>query len=386
MSQSNRHSLVSLAVLLPAAIVLSACGSGTEAPTTGAAQPQSTQAAAPAPAAAATAAPCAAASVGNLSVLEWSGYEVTDFWADFCDANPTQKVTFNFGASDPDIYAKVRAGTSEDVFHFYTPFLKYYVDNGLIQPLDTTKMKNWDKVPAKFKAICTVNGKVYCVPWDWGFSSILYRTDKVPEGISSWSAMFDAKYKGHISMWDDGPSAVSVATYVKGWDELHVNQNQLSQIKDMWSKQRALNTFYWVDEPTLEQGFKSGDVWIAYAWNGAYYRLLKDGVPVAYANPKEGRNSWIGQYGISSKTKNYDEALAFLDAKLGPMNTKHLLLDYAYGEPIPDYYSVVTDPLLVQALSLNDPTILGKTNFTKPITADQRDAFTQLWAEVKAGP
>jgi spermidine/putrescine transport system substrate-binding protein len=382
MSTMKRHLFAGSIVAILAAIVLSACGGApaqTPAPETEAAQPETTEAVA-------EAAPCESATEGDLSVLEWSGYETTDFWADFCKAYPDKKVTFNFGASDPDIYAKVKAGTSEDIFHFYTPFLKYYVDEGLVQPLDTSKMKNWDKLPDKFKDVCTIDGKVYCIPWDWGFSSILYRTDKIPEGIDSWAAMFDEKYKGHISMWDDGPSAVSVATYVQGQDELTLTDDQLAAIKDMWIKQKPLNTFYWVDEPTLEQGFKSGDVWLAYAWNGAYYRLLTEGVPVAYANPKEGRNSWIGQYAISSKTDNYDDALAFLDEKLGEEASKHLLLDYAYGEPIPEYYSVVTDPLLIEALSLNDPTILDKTNFTKPISSEQRDLFTQLWAEVKAAP
>jgi spermidine/putrescine-binding protein len=54
--------------------------------------------------------------------------------------------------------------------------------------------------------------------------------------------------------------------------------------------------------------------------------LLQAGVPVAYADPKEGRNSWIGQYAISSKTENYDTALAFLDEKLGKETASHLLV------------------------------------------------------------
>jgi spermidine/putrescine transport system substrate-binding protein len=366
-------------------LAMVACGGATQSAATEAAT--AAPAATEAPTAAPTEAATAAAPSGDLSVLEWSGYETPEFWGDFGAAYPNSKVTFNFGASDPDIFGKVKAGTSEDIFHFYTPFLKYYVDEGLVQPLDTSKMKNWNKLPKKFQDVCTVDGKVYCIPWDWGYSSILFRTDKIPEGIDSWNAMFDPKYKGHISMWDDGPSAVSVATYVKGWDELNLTSDQMDQIKQMWIDQKPLNAFYWVDEPTLEQGFESGDVWLAYAWNGAYYRLLADQkIPVAYANPKEGRNSWIGQYGISSKTQNYDLALAFLDEKLGPMNTSHLLNDYAYGEPIPDYYNVVTDPLLIQVLSVNDPTALDHTNFTKPITLDQASAFTELWTQVKAAP
>jgi hypothetical protein len=42
---------------------------------------------------------------------------------------------------------------------------------------------------------------------------------------------------------------------------------------------------------------------VAYAWQGCYATVLYDkSQPVAHANLKEGRNSWVGTYGISSKT------------------------------------------------------------------------------------
>ena len=45
-------------------------------------------------------------------------------------------------------------------------------------------------------------------------------------------------------------------------------------------------------------------------------RSSAKGVPVAYANPKEGRNSWVGVYGIRKGTPNLELALKFLDDKL----------------------------------------------------------------------
>jgi hypothetical protein len=33
---------------------------------------------------------------------------------------------------------------------------------------------------------------------------------------------------------------------------------------------------------------------------------------------------------------------------------------------------------------VNDPTILESTNFTPPVTAEQRDDWTAMWTRVKA--
>lgn len=384
MSRSRRRSFWLSLIAMVAIGLLVACAQPTAEPAP--AEPvEPAQPAEPAPTAEVEQ-PAEPAEPSTLTVLEWAYYEVPEMWVEFGEQYPDVEVTFNFGASDPDIFAKTLAGSGEDIMHLYTPYLQFYVDEGLVQPIDTSKMENWDKVPAGFAESCTIDGVVYCVPWDWGFTSILYRTDKIPEGVDSWSALFNEAYAGHVSMWDDGPGAVTIASYALGLDERDLTEEQLETITQMWIDQRDLNLFYWTDEPSLEAAMTSGDVWLAYAWNGAYYRLLSAGVPVAYANPTEGRNSWIGQYGISATTENYDLALAFLDGKLGEQTASHLLVDYAYGHVVPDYFSVVEDANLIEALSLDDPSILDRTNFTLPISAAQRDRFVQLWAEVKAAP
>jgi spermidine/putrescine-binding protein len=129
----------------------------------------------------------------------------------------------------------------------------------------------------------------------------------------------------------------------------------------------------------------NGDVWAAYAWQGAYATLLGQGVPVAYANPKEGRNSWVGVYGIRKATQDYDLALKFLD-EAGVATGNNVVNQFYYGNSNIDVMNAITDTTLIKAFSIGDPTILQKTNFTPNLTADQRDAWTTMWSEVKAAP
>jgi spermidine/putrescine transport system substrate-binding protein len=379
MIQTRRISVAS-GLLALAGLLLSACGGAAPAAT---AVPPTVPPTAP-PTAPPTVAP--AQQTGSLTVLDWAGYDAADFWTDFKGSYPKVTVNFEIGASDADIYSKMHAGDKADIFHPYTGWLQFYVDEGLVKEIDTSRLTNWNKVPDSFKKIGQINGKQYFIPWDWGFSSILYRTDKVPGGIDSWAALQDPKFKGHIAMWDDGPGAVTVSAYIHGWDETKISADQLAQIKQEWIGQRALNLFYWAGEPELVDGMASGDVWVAYAWQGAYATLLGKNTPVAYANPKEGRNSWVGVYGIRKDSPNYDLALAFLDQKLGDATGKNVVSEFYYGSSNQDVMNGVTDATLKQAFSVGDPTILQKTNFTPNLTAAQRDAWTGMWAEVKAAP
>jgi spermidine/putrescine-binding protein len=194
----------------------------------------------------------------------------------------------------------------------------------------------------------------------------------------------DPAYSGHISMWDDGDSAVNVAARIRGWDGQNLTDDQLAQIKQDWIDQREHNLFYWTGEPELVEAMAAGDVWVAYAWQGAYALLRAQGVPVAYADPEEGRTSWVGYYGIRKGTENLDNALAFLDGKLADETAQNVIELFYYGSSNADAMQAITDPELIEVLSINDPSVLDRTHFTPNITAEQRDAWAELWVDVKA--
>lgn len=328
--------------------------------------------------------PSAAEEPNELLVLEWSGYEAEDFWTDFASANPDTDVTFEFGDTDATILSLMEGGSQADIFHFYTGWQQFYVDAGLVREIDTSQLENWDSVPDAYKELGQIDGKQYFVPWDWGFTSILYNTDEVPE-VTSWDVLFDEQYADHISMWNDGPGAVAVSAYVHGWDETNLTDEQLAQIEQEWTDQKQLNAFYWSGEYTdLCPAIEDGTVWVAYAWQGCYAQALTNGHPVAYANPEEGRNSWVGLYGISADTESYQLALEFLDDKLAETTCGNAVTLFYYGCANGDVMAALDDPVLIEAFGINDPAILESTNFTPLVTQEQRDAWTTMWERIQA--
>jgi spermidine/putrescine transport system substrate-binding protein len=322
---------------------------------------------------------------GTLDVFDWAGYEVEDFYADFAEKYTNVTLTFGtMGSSDADIYNQMKTGIRHpDVFHPYTGWLNFYVDDGMAAEIDVSKLKNWDKVPDKFKALGQINGKQYYVPWDWGFSSVLYRTDKIAS-VDTWAVLTDPQYDGHIMLWEDGPGNVTVSSYIHGWDETAITADQLAQSKEEWTRVLCANPTTWVYETDLVDGVQNNDVWAAYSWQGAYATLLGEGLPMAYADPQEKRNSWVGMYGITAESQNYELALRFLDEKLGAKTGENLVNLYYYGTVNQEVMSAITDETLKEAFSIDDPSILDSTKFTPILTAQPRDDWVAMWAEAKA--
>jgi len=325
-----------------------------------------------------------ASVTGTLTMLDWSGYELPEFWTDFAAKYPDIKVEFSFMSESADSYAKMKSGLLADLVHPCSNFWKIMVDEGMVQPLDTSKISNWKDVNPALAKQGEFNGKQYWAPWDWGFESILVRKDLVQNVPTSWADLWKPEYKGHIAVYDSGETAHVITALALG-------------IKDPWSttpeqdakiKQKLLELMpnvltVWSSQTELEQEVASGDVWVAAsAWNASYVNLLKQNLDVVYIDPAEGRAGYLCGFAIPTTSKNYDLALAMIDAYLAPASQAKLANDYGYG--IVNNAAIArVDANTVKLLSLQDQNIISRTVFYKYITAAQRDAWTSVWSEVK---
>ncbi len=75
-----------------------------------------------------------------------------------------------------------------------------------MQPWDTSLLPSFGNLnPYLVQQGASINGQQYVIPWDWGYASVLYRTDKVdPADATGWELFWNPKYKGKISMWNGG--------------------------------------------------------------------------------------------------------------------------------------------------------------------------------------
>ncbi len=191
MAYSTRfwHRLALAAAVGLALMVLAACGAPTAE--TGAAD-QAAQ---------------APASPDTLKILDWAGYDAPEFWTQFAAAHPDVNVNYTYFEQDADALAKLQSGYAVDLAHPCSSWWGLYVDAGLVQPIDTSRLKNWPDVAPELAKLGEFDGKQYFVPWDWGYESILVRSDKVEKMPTSWADLWDPAYAGRLSIPDSAEVA-----------------------------------------------------------------------------------------------------------------------------------------------------------------------------------
>ncbi len=322
----------------------------------------------------------------TLSVFEWSGYELPEFWSQFAEQHPATTVDFSFFGEDAEAFAKLQTGYQTDVFHPCSSWWELYVDNGLVQPLDLSRLENFDTMPESLTQYGKFNGQQYFIPWEWGYESILVRTDKVDTIPTSWQDLWDPAYAGHVAIYDSGETQHVVGALVLGYDPYNTTTEQNEAIVQKLTELKPNLLTYWTDYTEIVQLVAAGDVWIAgNAWPDTLVLLRDEGVPVEYITPEEGRMGYICGFGIAANAKNVDLAYDYLNAVTSLEAMTFLVNEYGYGAANTEAVAQA-DQDTVELLQIGNPDILNHTIFYESVTPEQRELFVSSWDRVKAAP
>ena len=222
-----------------------------------------------------------ALAADKLTYFTWSGYELPDFNKSFLAAHPDGVEASVFG-DDDEAFTKVKAGFHPDLAHPCYDKVARWNKEGLLQPIDTKRIKNWDTIFPVFKNLPDIqagDGKVWMVPWDWGNTSILYRTDLVkdPErraGTCSGTSSMPAASRQSMRC----TTRPVVAAILAGVNPFDMTAADMDKVAAKLREQRPLLRSYTTDMTSVEQSLASGELVAAMTWNASATTLKKQGV------------------------------------------------------------------------------------------------------------
>ncbi len=338
-------------------------------------------------------APEEAAPDEPIVILEWSGndaLEYPQFFVPFTDKYGEQLdevVSYSFFAEDAEALAKMQSGFHADIVHPCNSWWQLYVDEGLVQPIDTSRLSNWSGVQPDFAQMGQFNGQQYFIPWEWGYESMLVRTDLVAEVPDSWADLWDEQYAGHVVLWDSGESNYAMTALSLGLDPWNTTPADDELIKQKLLELKPNLLTYWADYTEAYELPTGEDAWIIVnAWQDAYAFVQSEGYEVAYIQPQEKRLAWVCGFGIGTNATNLDVIYEYLDAALDTQSMANFSNEYWYGASNLNALPLI-DEFVVDFMELDQAdTLLQRTVFYQPLTNEQRQTRVDLWGDVKAAP
>ena len=284
-----------------AAIMVSACGSTTPSGSTSQAPPQ------------AGTAPQTSigAGEGQLNLIAWAGY-VDKSWADAFTAQTGCKINEkDDGSSDQMVTDMAGGGGGNwDMVSASGDADLRLIYGGDVKPMNTSLIPDWTNFQDKFKAppFNTINGIHYGISLQWGPNTLLYNTQKFPVAPTSWSVIYDAQFKGLITVPDNPIQIADAALYLSKTkpslgitDPYELTQPQFDATVTLLKTQRPLIKAYWAGNADEETAFTNGDVLVGAAWPLMTNDLKKANVPVADTIPTEGATGWADTWMLATK-------------------------------------------------------------------------------------
>jgi len=326
----------------------------------------------------------------TLSLLVWEGYADPSFVHDF-EAAHHCKVTASYMGSSDELVAKLRGGSAAnyDVISPSSDVATSIVKAGLAAPLDLAKIPAYPELSPKLResALVKANGQVYGVPFMWGPNPLLYDTTAFTVPPGSWTVLWDPKYRGKVSLWDE-LSSIYMAAQVLGYDKpdpgqlYNLSDEQLEAAKRKLLELKPNIRKYWSTGGELSNLFQNHEIVLAMGWPLNTAQLRKLNFPIGETIPKENTTGWIDHLMITAASNNKELATEFLAYLLGA-KTQKLVSDVTHYTPANPGAAALLSEDQRRSLHLDNPdSYMQRIYFWQDVP--RRAKYNEIWNEVKA--
>jgi len=326
----------------------------------------------------------------SLSLLVWEGYADPSFVHDFEISHHCKVVASYMGSSD-ELVAKLRGGSAAnyDVISPSSDVAASIVRAGLAAPLNLAKFPAYSQLSAKLRdsSLVKANGKVYGVPFMWGPNPLLYDTAAISQPPDSWTVLWDPKYRGKVSLWDE-LSSIYMAAQILGYDKpdpshlYNLSEAELEAAKKKLLELKPNVRKYWSTGGELTNLFQNHEIVLAMGWPLNSAQLRKLNFPIGEIIPKENTTGWIDHLMITAASKNQDLAAEFL-AYLIEAKTQKLVTDVTQYTPANPGAGEFLTGGQKKSLHLDDPdAYMQRIYFWQDVP--RRAKYNEIWNEVKA--
>lgn len=319
----------------------------------------------------------------RLSLATWPNYHSQDNLDAFAKTTGA-RVSMSVFGSNEEMLAKLQAGGSGwDVLVPTNYTISTYVGLGLIEPLDLSRIPNFDAAAfqQKFMAQGTVDGKVYAVPKNWGTTGMLYDSGKLKNGPTSWKQFWEAAQgpaSGRVIVHDYQLTAIGNALKSFGYSFNSLDPKELADAEKLLIQVKphlfAINS-------DIQPSMRSGDAWLAMCWTGDASQLHRDNPQMQFELGKEGGELWSDFFAIPKSSEHKDAAYAFINYLMDPQHNKLEVLSHGYpsGDKRVDALlpvAMLDDPIMYPAAEALSPLEFGAAaTLTSPARAELMARF-----------
>ena len=223
----------------------------------------------------------------------------------------------------------------------------------------------------------------YSVPYCWGTVGILYNKTMVDEPITSWSVLWDEKYKDNILMQDSVRDAFGVTLKYLGYSLNSTDLDELTEARDLLIKQKPLVQAYVIDQVRDKMIGNEAAIGVIYSGEAIYTQM--ENPDLEYVIPEEGSNIWIDSWVIPKNAENKENAEKFINFLCRPeialMNFEYI----TYSTPNSEARKLIEDEAIRNSeIAFPDLSKYDNLETFQYLGTEADQTYGELWNQVKS--
>ena len=223
----------------------------------------------------------------------------------------------------------------------------------------------------------------YSVPYCWGTVGILYNKTMVDEPITSWSVLWDKKYKDNILMQDSVRDAFGVTLKYLGYSLNSTDLDELTEARDLLIKQKPLVQAYVIDQVRDKMIGNEAAIGVIYSGEAIYTQM--ENPDLEYVIPEEGSNIWIDSWVIPKNAENKENAEKFINFLCRPeialMNFEYI----TYSTPNSEARKLIEDEAIRNSeIAFPDLSKYDNLETFQYLGTEADQTYGELWNQVKS--
>ncbi|MBS2967431.1 ABC transporter substrate-binding protein [Metabacillus sp. KIGAM252] len=257
-------------------------------------------------------------SSGNtLTIYNWGDY-VDPELIDRFEKETGIKVIYQTFDSNEAMMTKIsQGGTTFDVAMPSEYAISKMKEDGLLIPLDHSKLPNLKNIDARFMDLSFDPGNQYSIPYFWGTVGIVYNPDMVKgKKITSWNDLWDPEMKNKILLADGAREVMGMGLNSLGYSLNDTNEAHLQEAK------AKLNTLTPNVKAIVGDEIKmllaNEEAAAGVVWSGDASEIMGENEKLDYVVPEEGSNLWFDNMVIPKTAANREGAHQFINFMLEP--------------------------------------------------------------------
>ena len=327
-----------------------------------------------------------------VNVCSWGEY-IDDSLIDEFEEQTGITVNYQTAESNEALYSLLKSGAGDyDVIVPSDYMISQLIEEDMLEKLDYSNIPNFSKIGEQFKNPAFDPTNEYSVPYTWGTVGIIYNSAMVEEPVTSWSALFDDRYKGNVLMFRNSRDAIATALLYLGYDLNTTDEAQLREAKELLTDAKARGVYqaFVMDEIFLK--LEGGNAAMGPYYAGDSVSMLENNPDLRFVIPEEGTNWFMDSMCVLKDAPHKEEAEAWINFmtsteaclrnmdEIGYASANQDALD-SYPAYYEELYGEPLDPAIYQVIA-TPAEILAKCQSFVSLPQETRVLYNQLWTEL----